>query len=197
MVKVSYSPFHMRKRLAKDNQGMKNILLILLTGSLLAACTPKSETTTTTTTTTDATVPDTTADTTLPDTTVDTTDTNEAGVDNPIAEGEGATDNAADPGVDSTLTNDDDATAGEEADMAVGDGLEGTVADFDGTAQTFTLNENDANYAVTVTPDTVFEGNATTAEEFFGTDRDAADVAVEGEIDEAASTLTANKITLN
>ncbi|OLV19446.1 hypothetical protein [Deinococcus marmoris] len=176
---------------------MKNILLILLTGSMLAACTPKSETTTTTdttTTTTDATVPDATTTT---DSTTDTTTTDEPGIDNPIAEGEGAMDNAADPGVDSTLTNADDASVGEEVDMAVGDGLEGTVADFDGTAQTFTLNENDANYAVTISPDTVFEGTATTAEDFFGTDRAAANVAVEGEIDSASSTLKANKITLN
>ncbi|GGO21363.1 hypothetical protein [Deinococcus humi] len=193
---------------------MKNILLILLTGSMLAACTPKSETTTTTeTTTTDAAVPDTTVtDTTATDATTttddtiatddtavtdDTVGTDDAGIDNPIAEGEGATDDAADPGVDSTLTNADDANASEETDMAVGDGLEGTVTDFDGTAQTFTLNENDANYAVTVTPDTVFEGTVTTAEEFFGTDRANANVAVEGEVDSSANTLTANKITLN
>ncbi|GGL72595.1 hypothetical protein GCM10010840_08440 [Deinococcus aerolatus] len=162
--------------------------MILLTGSMLAACTPKEETTTTTTetTVTDPAVVDTTTDTT------DTVDTTDA-----IGEGEGATDDAADPGVDSTMTNDDDATVGEEIDMAVGDGLEGTVTDFDGTAQTFTLNENDANYAVTITPETVFEGSATTAEEFFGSDRADASVAVEGEIDESASTLIANKVTLN
>lgn len=159
--------------------GMKPTLLALLTAALLASCAPKTETTTT-------------EDGTTVETTTDTT-----GVDNPVAEGEGAVDNAEDPGVDSTMTNDDDANMSEEVDMAVGDGLEGTVTDFDGTAQTFTLNENDANYAVTITPDTVFEGAATTAEEFFGTDRADASVAVEGEIDEAASTLTANKITLN
>ncbi|NTX99906.1 hypothetical protein [Deinococcus sp. JMULE3] len=158
---------------------MKPTLLALLTAALLASCAPKTETTTT-------------EDGTTVETTTDTT-----GVDNPVAEGEGAVDNAEDPGVDSTMTNDDDANMSEEVDMAVGDGLEGTVTDFDGTAQTFTLNENDANYAVTITPDTVFEGAATTAEEFFGTDRADASVAVEGEIDEAASTLTANKITLN
>lgn len=159
--------------------GMKPTLLALLTAALLASCAPKTETTTT-------------EEGTTVETTTDTT-----GVDNPVAEGEGATDNASDPGVDSTLTNNDDANMSEEVDMAVGDGLEGTVTDFDGTAQTFTLNENDANYAVTITPETVFEGAATTAEEFFGTDRTDASVAVEGEIDEAASTLTANKITLN
>ncbi|WP_291429945.1 hypothetical protein [Deinococcus sp.] len=158
---------------------MKPTLLALLTAALLASCAPKEDTTTTT------------------DTGTATTGTNEPTVANPVAEGEGATDNAADPGVDSTVTNADDATVGEEIDMAVGDGLEGTVTDFDGTAKTFTLNENDANYAVTVDDATVFEGGATTADEFFGTDRAAAKIAVEGEIDEASSTLKANKITLN
>lgn len=166
---------------------MKNILMILLTGSLLAACTPKEETTTTTTETT-------VTDPAVVDTTTETTDTMDTDV---VGEGEGTTDDAADPGVDSTTTNADDATAGEEIDMAVGDGLEGTVSEFDATAQTFTLNENDANYAVTITPETVFEGSATTAEEFFGSDRADASVAVEGEIDSAASTLIANKVTLN
>ncbi|OOV13635.1 hypothetical protein [Deinococcus sp. LM3] len=158
---------------------MKPTLLALLTAALLASCAPQEEATTTT------------------DTGTVSTETNEPGVDNPIAEGEGAMDDAADPGVDSTMTNDDDANTSEEVDMAVGDGLEGTVTEFDGTAQTFTLNENDANYAVTVDESTVFEGGATTAEEFFGTDRADASIAVEGEIDEAASTLKANKITLN
>ncbi|GGR49052.1 hypothetical protein GCM10008959_07810 [Deinococcus seoulensis] len=158
---------------------MKPTLLALLTAALLASCAPKEETTTTT------------------DNSTVSTETNEPGVDNPIAEGEGAMDNAADPGVDSTMTNDDDANTSEEVDMAVGDGLEGTVTDFDGTAKTFTLNENDANYAVTIDDATVFEGGATTADEFFGADRADASVAVEGEIDEAASTLKANKITLN
>lgn len=158
---------------------MKPTLLALLTAALLASCAPKEETTTTT------------------DNSTVSTETNEPGVDNPIAEGEGSSDNAEDPGVDSTLTNDDDANTSEEIDMAVGDGLEGTVTDFDSTAQTFTLNENDANYAVTIDESTVFEGGATTAEEFFGSDRADANVAVEGEIDEAASTLKANKITLN
>ncbi len=190
-VKVPPSFFHVTRGVAPDNWGMKNILMILLTGSLLAACTPKSETTTTTdttTTTTDATVPDTTTDTTtdttLTDTTTDTT--NETTGD----------DNPADPGMDSTLTNADDANASEEMDMAAGDGLEGTVTDFSGTDQTFTLNENDANYAVTVSPDTVYEGTATTADEFFGTDRANADVAVEGQIDDTTNTLNATKITL-
>ncbi|GAA5435311.1 hypothetical protein [Deinococcus aquaticus] len=158
---------------------MKPTLLALLTAALLASCAPKEETTTTT------------------DTGAVSTETNEPGIDNPIAEGEGSSDNAADPGVDSTTTNADDATVGEEIDMAVGDGLEGTVTDFDGTAKTFTLNENDANYAVTIDDATVFEGGATTADEFFGTDRADANIAVEGEIDEASSTLKANKITLN
>ena len=125
--------------------GMKPTLLALLTAALLASCAPKTETTTT-------------EDGTTVETTTDTT-----GVDNPVAEGEGAVDNAEDPGVDSTMTNDDDANMSEEVDMAVGDGLEGTVTDFDGTAQTFTLNENDANYAVTIDESTVFEGGATTA----------------------------------
>ncbi|QFP76636.1 hypothetical protein [Deinococcus sp. AJ005] len=190
---------------------MKNILLILLTGSMLAACTPKNDTAATTTDTTigDAatTAADATTDaaTTAADATADAATTAADAVtgaaDNAADAVSDATtdaaDNAADPGADSTLTNADDAGAGEEVDMAVGDGLEGTVADFDGTAQTFTLNENDANYAVTISPDTVFEGTATTAEDFFGTDRAAANVAVEGEIDSASSTLKANKITLN
>ncbi|WP_295819683.1 hypothetical protein [uncultured Deinococcus sp.] len=180
---------------------MKNILLILISASMLAACAPEADTSTSTTgtttsdtattdtATTDTTGTDTTAtDTTTDATATDTTDTTAA---------DGTTDNAADPGTDSTLTNADDATVGEEMDMAAGDGLEGTVTAFDGTAQTFTLNENDANYAVTITPDTVFEGAATTADEFFGTDRANASVAVEGEINEGQSELIANKITLN
>ncbi|MDV6374889.1 hypothetical protein [Deinococcus arenicola] len=177
---------------------MKNILMILLTASLMAACTPKNDATTTTTdaatTTTDA----------VGDAAIATgdavdgaaADTSEA-VTDAVTDTTDPVDNAADPGADSTLTNNDDAGAGEELDMAVGDGLEGTVADFDGTAQTFTLNENDANYAVTTSPETVYEGMATTAEDFFGTDRAAANIAVEGEIDEASSTLNATKITLN
>lgn len=179
---------------------MKNILLILLTGSMLAACTPRDDATTTTTDTTvtdpavvDPTVTDTTLDTT--DTTLDTT--TDTTLDTTDTLGDDATNNPADPGVDSTLTNDDDAGAGEEMDMAVGDGLEGTVTDFDGTAQTFTLNENDANYAVVTSATTVYEGLATTPEDFFGTDRANADVAVEGDIDETTNTLNATKITLN
>ena len=178
-VKVPYDSPHLAARASREDRGMKPTLLALLTAALLASCAPKEETTTTT------------------DTGAVSTETNEPGVDNAIAEGEGSSDNAADPGVDSTTTNADDATVGEEIDMAVGDGLEGTVTDFDGTAQTFTLNENDANYAVTIDEATVFEGGATTAEEFFGTDRADANIAIEGEIDEAASTLKANKVTLN
>ncbi|MVN87810.1 hypothetical protein GO986_13685 [Deinococcus sp. HMF7620] len=165
---------------------MKPTLLALITAALLASCAPQDDATTDTTTDTTTTeTTDTTSTDTTADTTTDTTDTGEVA------------DDAADPGADSTLTNNDDANTSEELDMAAGDGLEGSVTDFDGTAQTFTLNENDANYAVTVGPDTVFEGAATSADEFFGTDRADANVAVEGDIDEAASTLNATKITLN
>ncbi|WP_221088993.1 hypothetical protein [Deinococcus aquaedulcis] len=161
--------------------GMKPTLLVLITAALLASCAPKEEGTTTTTETT-------TTETTT-DTSTDTATTDTATTD--------AADDAADPGADSTMTNNDDANTSEEVDMAVGDGLEGTVTDFDGTAQSFTLNENDANYAVKVSPETVYEGGATTAEEFFGSDRADANVAVEGEIDESTNTLNATKITLN
>lgn len=188
---------------------MKNILLILLTASLMASCTPKNDAATTTTDAATAatdTVGDAATATTdaVGDAATATTDAvGDAATATTDAVGDAATattdavDNAADPGADSTLTNNDDASAGQELDMAAGDGLEGTVADFDGTAQTFTLNENDANYAVTISPDTVFEGTATTAEDFFGSDRASANVAVEGEVDKASSTLKANKITLN
>ncbi|ALW89311.1 hypothetical protein [Deinococcus actinosclerus] len=96
---------------------------------------------------------------------------------------------------DSTLNNGDTANASEEADMAAGDGLEGMVMNFDGTAKTFGLNENDKNYNVSVTDTTTYEGSATTADEFFGTDRNDANVSVEGEIN--GESLVASKITLN
>lgn len=96
---------------------------------------------------------------------------------------------------DSTMNNDDSANTSEEVDMAAGDGLEGMVMNFDGTAKTFGLNENDKNYEVSVTDTTTYEGGATTADEFFGTDRNDANVAVEGEIE--GEKLVASKITLN
>ena len=96
---------------------------------------------------------------------------------------------------DSTMNNDDSANTSEEVDMAAGDGLEGMVMNFDGTAKTFGLNENDKNYNVSVTDTTTYEGNATTADEFFGTDRNDANVSVEGEIN--GESLVASKITLN
>lgn len=147
---------------------MKNALLILLTAGLLASCAPKTETTTTTT--------DSTTTATMPDTTTTTTTT----------EGTPA---------DSTLANNDTANASEEADMAAGDGLEGSVMSFDGTARTFMLNEDDKNYTVNVDATTAYEGTATTADDFFGTDRNNASVAVEGAI--SGDTITATKITTN
>lgn len=147
---------------------MKNALLILLTAGLLASCAPKTETTTTTT--------DSTTTATTPDTTTTTTTT----------EGTPA---------DSTLANNDTANASEEADMAAGDGLEGSVMSFDGTARTFMLNEDDKNYTVNVDATTAYEGTATTADDFFGTDRNNASVAVEGAI--SGDTITATKITTN
>lgn len=96
---------------------------------------------------------------------------------------------------DSTMNNGDSANTSEEMDMAAGDGLEGMVMNFDGTAKTFGLNENDKNYNVSVTDTTTYEGNATTAEDFFGTDRNDANVSVEGEIN--GESLVASKITLN
>ncbi|WP_309570968.1 hypothetical protein [Deinococcus sp.] len=180
---------------------MKNALLILISAALLASCAPKEEATQTSTdstaatTTTDTGVATdaTTADTGMADTTAtdtgmaDTTTTDTGMADTTV------TDTAAT--TDSTLTNADNATVGEEADMAAGDGLEGKVMTFDGSAQTFGLNENDKNYDVSVTDATVYEGTATTAEEFFGADRMDADVAVEGKIN--GESLVASKITLN
>lgn len=158
---------------------MKSVLTILLTAGLLASCAPKTETTTTTTdTTTTATVPDTTATT---DGTTTTTDGTTATTDGTAA--------------DSTLANNDSANASEELDMAAGDGLEGSVMSFDGTARTFMLNEDDKNYTVNVDASTTYEGTATTADDFFGTNRDNASVAVEGAI--SGDTITATKITTN
>ena len=59
-----------------------------------------------------------------------------------------ATTESTDTSTDSTMANDDQADMGEEMDMAAGNGLEGTVMNFDGTARTFGLNENDKNYTV-------------------------------------------------
>ncbi|MFC5847594.1 hypothetical protein [Deinococcus petrolearius] len=154
---------------------MKNVLMVLLTAGLLASCAPEADTDTTTdtTTTTTTTTPDTTA--TTDTTTTDTTTT--------------------DGTVDSTLANDDTANASEEADMAAGDGLEGAVMSFDGTARTFMLNEDDKNYTVNVDDATIYEGTATSADDFFGADRNDASVAVEGTI--TGDTITATKITTN
>ncbi|UBV43399.1 hypothetical protein LAJ19_04075 [Deinococcus taeanensis] len=159
---------------------MKSTLLALLTAALLASCAPKQDETTTTTDTTTTTSTDAgTTDTASTDTTSTDTAATETGTD----------------ASDSTMSNDDSATTSEEVDMAAGDGLEGKVTTFDGTAQTFGLSENDKNYNVTVSETTTFEGGATTAEEFFGTDRKDASVAVEGAVE--GDNLVASKITLN
>ncbi|AWN22938.1 hypothetical protein DKM44_06605 [Deinococcus irradiatisoli] len=170
---------------------MKTSLFLMLTCLMLAGCTRKADTTTTTTTTT--TDVSESADTTATDTTADTT----TGVSDTADTA--ATDTTAETGTaaDSTLANDDSASTSEEADMAAGDGLEGTVTDFDGTAKTMTLNEDDKNYAVNVSDSTVYEGvdnAASSAEEFWGTDRSDQKVAVEGRITDG--TLSADKITL-
>lgn len=94
---------------------------------------------------------------------------------------------------DSTLANDDQANVSEEVDMAAGDGLEGTVMNFDGTARTFELNENDKNYKINLSDTTEFAGIATTADEFFGADRNGASIAVEGTIN--GDTIDATKVT--
>lgn len=94
---------------------------------------------------------------------------------------------------DSTLANDDQANVSEEVDMAAGDGLEGTVMSFDGTGRTFMLNENDKNYTVNISDSTEFAGIATTADEFFGADRNGANIAVEGAINGDA--IDATKVT--
>ena len=145
---------------------MKNILLLVLTAGLLASCAPKTESTTTTTT------ESTPATTTTTETTTTETTTTEP---------------------DSTMANDDQANASEEVDMAAGDGLEGTVMGFDGTARTFNLNENDKNYTVNISDSTEFAGIATTADEFFGADREGANIAVEGAIN--GDTIDATKVT--
>lgn len=119
-------------------------------------------------------------------TTTTTTDTTATTPDATTTEGTPA---------DSTLANGDSANASEEADMAAGDGLEGSVMSFDGTARTFMLNEDDKNYTVNVDAATAYEGTATTADDFFGTDRNNASVAVEGAI--SGDTITATKITTN
>lgn len=147
-------------------RNMKNVLLMLLTAGLLASCAPKTESSTTTTTTTDP------ATTTTTETTTTETTTTEP---------------------DSTMANDDQADVGEEMDMAAGDGLEGTVMNFDGTARTFALNENDKNYTVNISDSTEFAGIATTADEFFGADREGANIAVEGAIN--GDTIDATKVT--
>ncbi len=156
-------------------RGMKNVLMLLLTAGLLASCAPKTETTTTTTSTdTTATEPvttETTTETTTTETTTESTDTS----------------------TDSTMANDDQADMGEEMDMAAGNGLEGTVMNFDGTARTFGLNENDKNYTVNISDSTEFAGIATTADEFFGADREGANIAVEGAINGDA--IDATKVT--
>ncbi|MDO4247216.1 MAG: hypothetical protein Q4C89_14450 [Deinococcus sp.] len=144
---------------------MKNIFLLLLTAGLLASCAPKTESTTTTSTD-GATTTTTTTETTTTETTTEP---------------------------DSTLANDDQANVSEEVDMAAGDGLEGTVMNFDGTARTFELNENDKNYKINLSDTTEFAGIATTADEFFGADRNGANIAVEGAIN--GDTIDATKVT--
>ena len=171
---------------------MKNVLALLLTAGLLASCAPESNTSTTTTdtttTTTDTATP---ADTAATGTTTDGTAT----TDGTTTTDTTTTTDATGTPADSTLANGDTANASEEADMAAGDGLEGSVMSFDGTARTFMLNEDDKNYTVNVDATTAYEGAATTADDFFGTDRANAQVAVEGTI--SGDTITATKITTN
>lgn len=182
---------------------MNKTLLLLLTCGLLAGCTPKSDTTTTDTTTT------TTTDTAGTDAaTTDASSTDAASTDSTGTDSTGTdttTDTtasgAAAPGTadtgDSTLANGDTASTSEEADMAAGDGLEGTLSAFDGAAKTMTLDEDDKNYIVNVSDNTVYEGVgnvASTADEFWGTDRTGQQLAVEGRITDG--TLSADKVTL-
>lgn len=170
-LKETCFPFHISEKVAAHDVGMKNALLLLLTAGLLASCAPKTESTTTSATSTNGT---TTTTTTTETTTTETT----------------ATEPAA---TDSTLANGDQANASEEVDMAAGDGLEGTVMNFDGTARTFGLNEDDKNYTVNISDTTEFAGIATTADEFFGADRNGANIAVEGAINGDA--IDATKVT--
>ena len=173
---------------------MNKTLLLLLTCGLLAGCTPKSDTTTTDTTTT------TTTDTAGTDaTTTDTSSTDSTGTDATTTDT--TTPDAAAPGTadtgDSTLANGDTASTSEEADMAAGDGLEGTLSAFDADAKTMTLDEDDKNYIVNVSDNTVYEGVdnvASTADEFWGTDRTGQKLAIEGRITDG--NLSADKITL-
>jgi len=183
---------------------MNKTLLLLLTCGLLAGCTPKSDTTTTDTTTTT-----TTTDTAGTDaTTTDTSSTDSASTDSASTDSTGTdattdttTSDATAPGTadtgDSTLANGDTASTSEEADMAAGDGLEGTLSAFDADAKTMTLDEDDKNYIVNVSDNTVYEGVdnvASTADEFWGTDRTGQKLAIEGRITDG--NLSADKITL-
>ncbi|WP_161882530.1 hypothetical protein [Deinococcus alpinitundrae] len=104
--------------------------------------------------------------------------------------------NSAVPGTadtnDSNLANGDTACTSRH-----GDGLEGTLSAFDGAAKTTTLDEDDKNYVVNVSDNTVYEGVdnvASTADEFWGTNRTGQKLAIEGRITEG--TLSADKITL-
>lgn len=160
-----------------------SVLLALMTATLLAACAPKEEAKTTTETTTTTTTEPATTDTATTETTTTETTTTET------------TDAATTE--DSTMANGDDATAGEEMDMAAGDGLEGKVMDWDGTGKTFGLNEDDKNYKVTVTDTTEYvgvDGATMTADDFFAADQTDKKVAVEGEIN--GTDLAATKITM-
>ncbi len=184
---------------------MNKTLLLLLTCGLLAGCTPKSDTTTTDTTTTT-----TTTDTAGTDAaTTDTSSTDSASTDSASTDSTGTdatttdttTSDATAPGTadtgDSTLANGDTASTSEEADMAAGDGLEGTLSAFDADAKTMTLDEDDKNYIVNVSDNTVYEGVdnvASTADEFWGTDRTGQKLAIEGRITDG--NLSADKITL-
>ena len=159
---------------------MNKTLMLLLTAGLLASCAPKSNTATTTDTTTGTVATDTTTPVGTADTTATTTDT--AGT-------------AAGGVTDTTATPAD--TTGTAAGTVAGDALVGTVASFDGSAQTMTLDDNGKTYNVVVDASTVYEGvgnTASTAADFWGTDHANANVAVQGTVN--GDTLTASKINL-
>ncbi len=72
--------------------------------------------------------------------------------------------------------------------------MEGKISTYDGTAQTFTMQKDGQDYNVTVTPSTTYQGQATSAADFFGTDRGNADVTVEGT--PSGSDIAATSVTL-
>ena len=153
---------------------MKNVFLLLLTAGLLASCAPKNEGATTTTTETTTTTTDTSG----------TTGTDTAGTDT----ADTATTDMAD--TTGTTTTETTTTTTETGDMKMG-----AVKDFDGTGRTFHIEEGGKDYMVNVTDATVWEGTATTADDFFGTDRNGANVSVEGTMN--GDTIEATKITTN